>query len=160
MFNVSFTMEQLFTITRQNRKILSNYLNNTPVELLVKIPQGFNNNIWWNIAHVVVTQQKLVYGRSELPFNLSEKWITGYQKGTVPKERPAIEEQKELATLLFSTIEQTEEDYQNNRFQHYASYMTSPKVPLHSVEDAIAFNVFHEGLHLGSIMALARAVNA
>ena len=151
-------MEQLFTITQQHRKILFNYLNTLPVQLLTKIPQGFNNNIWWNIAHVVVTQQKLVYGRSDLPLNLSDQWVTGYQKGTVPKDSPTAAERDELGTLLFSTVEQTEKDYQNNRFQHYGSYMTSPKVPLNSVEDAIAFNVFHEGLHLGSIMALARAV--
>ena len=151
-------MEQLFTITRQHRKILFNYLNTLPVQLLTKIPPGFNNNIWWNIAHVVVTQQKLVYGRSDLPLNLQDTWVSGYQKGTFPEGSPAAAERDELATLLFSTVEQTEKDYQNNRFQHYASYMTSPKVPLNSVEDAIAFNVFHEGLHLGSIMALARAV--
>ncbi len=151
-------MEQLFIITRQNRKILFNYLNNTPLELLTRIPQGYNNNIWWNIAHVMVTQQKLVYGRCELPLNLSEKWIAGYQKGTTPQGNPTAAERAELGTLLFSTVEQTEKDYQNNRFQHFNSYMTSPKVPLNSVEDAIAFNVFHEGLHLGSIMALARAV--
>ncbi len=151
-------MEQLFTITRQHRKILFKYLDNVPIELLTKIPQGFNNNIWWNVAHIVVTQQKLVYGRSDLPLNLSDTWVSGYQKGTFPIGAPTEDEQEELKALLFSTIEKTEKDYQDKRFQQYDSYMTSPKVPLNSVEDAIAFNVFHEGLHLGSIMALARAV--
>ena len=83
-------MEQLFTITRQHRKILFNYLNTLPVQLLTKIPQGFNNNIWWNIAHVVVTQQKLVYGRSDLPLNLPDAWVSVYQKGTFPEGVPCI----------------------------------------------------------------------
>lgn len=151
-------MEQLFTITRQHRKILLNYLKKIPITLLTKVPSGYNNNIWWNIAHVVVTQQKLVYGLSDLPLNLSDKWVSSYQKGTFPQGVPTEDEQVELEALLFSTIEKTEKDYLDKRFKHYDSYMTSPKVPLNSVEDAIAFNVFHEGLHLGSIMALTRAV--
>jgi len=36
--------------------------------------------------------------------------------------------------------------------------MTTPKIPLNNVEDAIAFNVFHEGIHTGSILALAKAI--
>ena len=63
-----------------------------------------------------------------------------------------------MKTLLFDLPEQTINDYENGRFTDFNSYMTSPKVELNTIEDAIAFNVFHEGLHLGSIMALARAV--
>ena len=151
-------MEQLFTITRQNRKILYNYLNQTPTELLHKVPTRFNNTIWWNIAHVVVTQQKLVYGLSGLPLNISEGLVNTYQKGTFPNGKPTTEEMATIKELLFRLPEKTKEDYENGLFQNFKSYMTSPQVALNSVEDAIAFNVFHEGLHLGSIMALSRAV--
>ena len=151
-------MQQLFTITQKNRKILSRYLTNTPKEALFKIPKGFNNNIWWNIAHVVVTEQKLVYGLSGLSLNISQELVERYQKGTFPKEKPSESEMKEIEKLLLELPEQTNEDYNNEIFKDFKSYMTSPQVELNSVEDAIAFNVFHEGLHLGSIMALSRAV--
>ena len=151
-------MEQLFIITRQNRKILYSYLKNTPITQLTKVPEGFNNNIWWNIAHVMVTQQKLVYGLSGLPFLISKDWVSRFEKGTAPIEVPSLQEVNALSELLFSTLEQTESDYKKGMFQKFRSYMTSPKIPLNSVEDAIAFNVFHEGLHLGSIMALSRAI--
>jgi len=151
-------MEQLFTITRQNRKLLYRYLSDLPTDYLNKIPEGFNNNIWWNIAHVVVTQQKLVYGLSRLPLNVSLELVDKYQKGTFPKTEPTESEIGEIKKLLFELPDQTIKDYQNHSFKSFTPYMTSPKVELNSVEDAIAFNVFHEGLHLGSIMALARAV--
>ncbi|MGD1946060.1 MAG: DinB family protein [Croceivirga sp.] len=151
-------MQQLFTITRQNRKLLYSYLNNLSEHDLFTVPKGFNNNIWWNIAHVVVTEQKLIYALSELRLNISQKWVNNYQKGTFPEGKPDKNDVSELKTLLFDLPEQTINDYENGRFTHFNSYMTSPKVELNTIEDAIAFNVFHEGLHLGSIMALARAV--
>ena len=151
-------MKQLFTITEKNRKILYNYLVKTAPEQLYKIPEGFNNNIWWNIAHVVVTQQKLVYGLSGLPLNISNELVINYQKGTSPKGTPEKGEVAEIEKLLFELPEKTVADYKKGIFQNFKTYMTSPKVELNSVEDAIAFNVFHEGLHLGSIMALSRAV--
>lgn len=154
----SQAMEQLFTITRQNRKILYRFLMDTPAELLHKIPKGFNNNIWWNIAHVVVTQQKLVYGLSALPLIVSPLLVAKYQKGTFPSGVPSEMEFAEIRTALFRLPEKTIEDYQSGAFLNFNSYMTTPKVELNSVEDAIAFNVFHEGLHLGNILALSRAV--
>ncbi len=153
-------MEQLFTIIRQNRKILYRYLTDTPEELLFKIPKGFNNNIWWNIAHVVVTEQKLVYGLSGLPLNISTELVEKYQKGTFPEGKPSDTEVEEIKKLLVELPEITENDYANGVFKNFNPYMTTPKVELNSMEDAIAFNIFHEGLHLGSIMALARAVKA
>lgn len=151
-------MENLFTIIRQNRKGLYHFLKNTPKEELFKIPKGFNNNIWWNIAHVVVTEQKLIYGLSGLPLNISQDLVAKYQKGTSPKENPSDEEFELIKTLLFSLPEKTEKDYKAGLFSSFKPYMTTPKVPLNNVDDAIAFNIFHEGLHLGSILALARAV--
>lgn len=151
-------MENLFTIIRQNRKGLYHFLKNTTKEELFKIPKGFNNNIWWNIAHVVVTEQKLVYGLSGLPLNISQELVEKYQKGTAPNGVPSIEEQENIKSLLFGLPEKTEEDYKIGLFNEFKPYMTTPKVELKSVEDAIAFNTFHEGIHLGSIFALARAV--
>ena len=153
-------MQQLFTITRQNRKILFKYLTGRPEEVLFNIPTGFNNNIWWNIAHVVVTQQKLVYGLSDLPLNISGELVGKYQKGTHPNGKPSELEIEEIKKLLYELPKKTEEDYKNGVFKSFNSYMTTPKVELNSVEDAMAFNVFHEGLHLGSILALNRAVKA
>lgn len=149
-------MKTQFTIITQNRKVLYHFLKHTPQEELFTIPKGFNNNIWWNIAHVVVTEQKLTYGLSGLPLNISTELVHKYQKGTAPQEHPTETEVEEIKKLLFSLPEKTQADYENEVFKNFKSYITTPKVELNSVEDAIAFNAFHEGLHLGTIMALAR----
>ena len=127
-------------------------------EQLAHIPTGFNNSLFWNIAHVVVTQQKLVYGLSGQPLHIDEHWVEKYQKGTAPQQAPTPAEIEELKELLFSTLDQTEADYKAGVFTSFKTYMTSAKVELNSVEDAIQFNLFHEGLHLGSLLALQKLV--
>lgn len=151
-------MENLFTIIKQNRKILHRYLNTTAEAELYKIPKGFNNNIWWNIAHVVVTEQKLIYGLSGLSLNIDQALVENYQKGTFPKANPTDNDLSSISELLVSLPEKTELDYNAGIFNSFKPYMTSPKVPLNNVEDAIAFNTFHEGIHLGAIFALEKAI--
>ena len=152
-------MDYLFTILLQNRKFLYSILRKTPREALFKIPEGFRNNLYWNIAHVVVTQQLITYGLSNLPMNVSAEWVARYRKGTAPEADLISEEEiEELQGLLFSTLEQTQQDYQEGRFKEYESYTTSANVTLSSVEEALAFNVYHEGLHLGTILSLQKVL--
>ncbi|WP_293298504.1 DinB family protein [Allomuricauda sp.] len=151
-------MDKIFDILLKNRTILHTFLQNTPKEDLFKIPEGFNNNIWWNIAHVVVTPQLLLYKLCGLDFTIEEELVNKYKKGTFPEGEPSPTEMEKIKTYLLSTVEQFQQDYERGTFKNFQEYMTTPKVGLNSVEDALQFNVFHEGLHLGSILALKRAL--
>lgn len=151
-------MDKIFDILLKNRTILHTFLQNTPKEDLFKIPEGFNNNIWWNIAHVVVTPQLLLYKLSGLDFTIEEELVNKYKKGTFPEGEPSQTEMEKIKTYLLSTVEQFQQDYERGTFKNFQEYMTTPKVGLNSVEDALQFNVFHEGLHLGSILAIKRAL--
>ena len=51
-----------------------------------------------------------------------------------------------------------EEDYHKGVFKTYNEYTTSYNVTLNNIEKAIMFNNVHEGLHLGYIMALKKAL--
>jgi len=143
-------------ITLQNRKNLLAILESTPKEDLLKIPQGFRNNIWWNIAHVVVTQQILTYKFSGLPMRVSDGLVDKFMKGTVPDGTATDAEIKQITEVLVSTIERTKEDYAAGLFKDFKPYTTSAKVTLTDVSYAISFNNFHEGIHLGSIFALRK----
>ena len=149
-------MEKLFNITLQNRKILYKFLKDTPREQLLKIPEGFRNNIWWNIAHVVVTQQVLIYKLSGVPMRVSDELVEKFRKGSVTDGNATDEEIDLISGFLFSTVEWMQEDYDNDVFKSFATYTTSVNITLSTVEDAIAFNVYHEGLHMGAILALLK----
>lgn len=151
-------MKNVLEQTLQIRKGFYSILKNTPREELLKIPTGFNNNIWWNIAHVVATQQRLIYGLAGLELQISTELVDKFKKGTKPDGTAADEEIEQVKKLLFTTIETTIEDYEKGVFTNYSEYTTSANLTLKNVDDAIAFNFFHEGLHIGTIFALQKAV--
>ena len=142
---------------RSNRRFLTLVLDETPQELLTAIPKGFNNNIWWNIAHTLVVQQLLCYKLSGLPLHIDEALVQGYSKGTYPKGFVAPDERQQVRDALLSTAELLGTDYQQGIFKDYMEYTTSARVTLRSIEDGILFNLYHEGLHMGIIRALQRA---
>ena len=139
--------KNLFEITLQNRKNLHSILTKTPKEKLLNIPEGFNNNIFWNIAHTVVTQQILQYKFSGLQMRVPDELVAKFMKGTTPDGTATDEEIKMVA------------DFDTDLFQNYQEYTTSARVTLKNIDDAIAFNLFHEGLHIGTIILLLRAVS-
>ena len=151
-------MDWAFEITRKNRKIMASFLDAFSLDELNKIPNGFNNNIFWNIAHLVATQQLLVYGLSGLPMHVSDEFIEKYRKDSKPNSNTSQEEVDEVKDLLFSTLDKTKEDYHNGVFKDYKSYTTSTNSTLTNVEQAMEFNNFHEGIHLGYILAMKKSL--
>ncbi len=151
-------MQRTFEITRTSRKIVSQFLENYSLEQLNKIPEGFKNNLIWNIAHIVVTQQLLVYKFSGLPMLVSDELVEKYIKGTKPELDATQSDIEEIKSLLSMTINQTEEDYDNGIFKNYQEYPTSTGFVLRNVEDAMVFNNFHEGLHIGILMSLRKFI--
>lgn len=151
-------MNQTFDITRTSRKMIAPFLENYTLEQLNAIPDGFSNNLIWNIAHIVVTQQLLVYKLSGLPANVSDEMIEKYRKGTKPEHIVTQAEVDEIKALLFTTIDQTELDFENKIFKNFDEYPTSTGFVLKSAKEAMIFNNFHEGLHLGILMSIRKFV--
>lgn len=151
-------MQTVFRTTRKSRELLLPFLENYTMAQLNKIPEGFNNNMFWNIAHIIVTQQRIVYSLSGLPMHITESMANTYKIGTRPERDVTEAEAASLKSLLFTTIAKTEEDYKNGIFKTYREYTTEFGYTLTSAEDAIQFNNYHEGIHFGTILALRKLV--
>ena len=152
-------MDKSLEILLQHRKVLYYYLKQVPLAVLNEIPSGFRNNILWNIGHSVVIQQLLIYRRSNLTPLVSNELIERYRRGSVPDGQATAEEVNLIQKLLFTTVEKTSDDYQLGLFREYDSFVTATNVTLANVNDAILFNNYHEGLHLGTILALQKALS-
>ena len=146
-------------VFEKTRGFYKNYLDKLSLEDLNKIPKGFKNNIIWNIGHIVVTEQLLLYRLSGLPTMVSEEMVEKYKKDTKPEGLIKQAEVDEISELLFSTIKKTQEDYNNNKFVNYQEYTVSTTgSTLKNIDDAINFALFHEGMHLGYILALKKSL--
>lgn len=148
--------EFLFQTLATNRKWLVQTLEDSSERLLFTVPEGFRNNIYWNIAHILVVQQLLCYKLSGLPMQIEDALIGAYSKGTIPGKPPTEEERREMSRLLLSTPERLKNDYQNGKFRHYKEYTTGAGVTLSRIEDGLFFNLFHEGIHLGVILSIRK----
>ena len=141
------------------RKTFNRIIENASLEDLNRIPEGFNNNVIWNIGHIVVTQQLLAYKLSGLPIMVSDELVGKYRKDTKPEGAVTQEELDEIKALLFSTIEKTKADYSNGLFKNYQEYTVSTTGnTLTNIDEAFQFIMLHEGMHLGYVMALLRAI--
>ncbi len=152
-------MDFIFEVLPNTRKYFNSVLENNSLDDLNKIPKGYNNNIIWNVAHIIVAQQILVYKLSGLPIMISDEFVEKYKKGSKPEAPVTPSEIEEIKRLLFTTIEKTHKDYLNGVFVNYNEYtVVTTGNTLKNVNDALQFNLFHEGLHMGYTMSLLRAI--
>ena len=152
-------MNTSLQVTIASRELLQKFIENHTLEQLNTIPDGFKNNIIWNIGHVIVTQQLLAYKLSGLAMMVTDEMVAKYQKGSAPQGNVSQEEVEGIKNLLFTTITKTQEDLENGLFQNYMEYTVSTaNFTLKSIEDAMQFNNFHEGIHIGIIMQLRKFV--
>lgn len=151
-------MKQAFEILKIGRNNMLNVVKDLTLDQLNVIPQGFNNNLIWNLGHVVVTQQLLCYKLSGLPLYINDNMVANFAKGSLPSPNFEREDFEHIKKELLRMPDLLESDYQRGIFSNFNTYPTSFGYYLNSIDDAILFNNVHEGMHLGYLMALKRAV--
>jgi len=151
-------MHKQIEILKKSRLLILKVIEGLSIEQLNKIPEGFNNNIAWNIAHLTVTQQLLCYKLSGLDCLISNEMIEKFQKGTAPNLSIPKEDFSTIKELFLQLPNAFEEDFSKGIFKNYSDYTTSVNVTLSSLNDAVIFNLLHEGIHLGIILQLKKLV--
>ena len=151
-------MKKSLDIIRGSRKFLINLLDGISIEKLNEIPTGFNNNLVWNLAHVIANQQILCYLNAGAKPVIEEGFIHKYKTGTRPEgfiDEAQIDVWKKY---LFSTMDHFEKDAATNMFENYKPFdlRSYPGLRIENISDAIKFVSFHDGLHVGYSMALKR----
>jgi len=143
---------------KNTRIFILELVKDLSTEQLNKIPSGFNNNIIWNIAHLTAAQQNMCYIRSGLEITVEEKHFSPFLSGTKPEK---FIEQKEIDliyNLLLNSMDLLAADYSSHIFLKFDPWDKRYGMKLNSIEDAINFIPFHEGMHIGYIMALKKLV--
>ncbi len=152
-------MNSKIDLIRQTRTKALEIISGLSIPELNKIPEGFNNNIIWNLGHLIAAQEGIFYLRGKLGLNIEQDFFDSFKNGSRPERNIDAEEIEKIKSLLFSSLDQFESDLDRNAFHNYPAWTTSMGIQINSIEDALDFLPFHEGLHMGHIMAYKRIIH-
>lgn len=138
------------------RSLSLQVMQDLSLEQLNHVPPGINNNIIWNAGHLIAAQQGICYMRAGLPTMISTDFYSAYKPGTKPEAALGEEEVAYIKDLLLTSIDQFEADLEKDLFGNYMPWTTRYGMELRNIDEAADFLPFHEGTHLGYMMALRR----
>ena len=151
-------MIHLIDNIRKNRQQVLNIIQDLSLEKLNKIPHSFNNNIIWNVGHLIAAQQTICYIRPGLTPPLPEDAYKKFSSGTRPEQFFESDVEDALKKLLFTSLDTMEREYQQNVFAAFKPWVTKSGYPINSIDDALIYMHIHEGLHTGIIFCMKKLV--
>ena len=130
-------------------------------ETALFIPEGFNNNIKWNLGHIYVVQEKFAFHltgeKMTMPNHFAELFTTGTKPADWEEQvSPTIRELIGLLENQVNRIEQTLEFRMKEAIEQ--PYNTSTGLTLSTVEELISFCLYHEGMHFDTIKLIKRII--
>ena len=92
------------------------------------------------------------------PLPIPEGYLALFGKNTSARDWDADPDVQSIIDRFVELAKQIEYDYQNGIFSDYKSLQIVPEDDIASVEEAIAFHCFHEGLHIGKVLTIKEAM--
>lgn len=152
-------MEASLQVFRQVRGLLMMVVKDLTEEQFLAVPEGFDNNIAWNLGHILVAQRGLCYRQCGLDMGLPRKMFAMYVPGTSPAGWTSKPDIPALLEMVMGQVQDMEADHQAGKFSTpYQEMKTTTGLHLRNIEEATSFNNYHEGLHMGAILALKNFV--
>lgn len=152
-------MTKQIDIIQKPRLQILDIIEGLTLEHLNYIPAGIRNNIIWNLGHMVAAQQGICYMRAGLPLRVDDTFFQTYKPGTQPERLYTADDLARIKDLFFSTLIQLEADLQTDMFNGYTPFVTRYGFEITDINDAVSFLPFHEGLHIGTVVAMKKLVN-
>ena len=147
MIDVRFECE----ILRASRNRLLRLIETNNHEILFKIPEGFNNNIIWQIGHCITSQQRHMYMRSRLPMHISKEFMESFKIGSSPASWKIAPDVNEVKHLLIDTVNRLELDLEAGLFANYTPFELPIGFQVRNHVQALQAANYHEAEHSGKI---------
>jgi hypothetical protein len=159
MTNYDLVREQTLGLRAMTEKLL----REIPAAKADLLPPTWKNSARWHAGHLVVTPQMLTHGVSGEPLGVPAEYRTWFGKGSSPAEWTGqpVPGFDALVGNLVPATEQLFARFQPRWDEPFANpYTTSLGVVLRTPGEALNFSLAHDGIHLGLILALRRALAA
>ena len=127
-------------------------------EQLVRVPEGFNNNILWNVGHSITDNCTMLYPPTGHEFPLPEQYLQWFEPGKSPADWTETPPVSEILEAGATTRDKLVEDCTAGKMENYEPLPLDDGVVLDNIAYAIAHCNTHEAIHLGVIISLRKLV--
>lgn len=139
-------------LIKQIREVSLNlYINKLPMDSLLKIPEGYNNNIIWNVGHMISVSYSLNFSIAGLTPPCELEMIKKFKKGSFPIEYS----QNDISWIknhLIYSIDEIDKAWEENKVQTITLPITTDLGNIVSTpSDALAMTLAHDMLHFERI---------
>nr|WP_106782602.1 DinB family protein [Lysinibacillus timonensis] len=144
-------IKKQFAVTRN---YLANTLEGISPEILDVIPEGFNNNIRWQVGHILATAEFFLFkGQETIPANYFSLFATGSKPADWNEEIPSLETLLEKINTQLVRINDLSDEVFNQE-------LPEPIFHTKTVGELAAIAAFHEAMHLGQIQSMKRLLES
>ncbi|TLS36058.1 DinB family protein [Pseudalkalibacillus caeni] len=145
--------EVLFNQLESYREYTLHLLDSVTEEEADAVPDGFNNNIRWNLGHIYLDQFDWIQHLTKEKINIPEGFREWFGFGTSPADwkepPPTLETLKELLGNQIACIR----DQYGHRLEEQ---FPETECEMHTIAQVLVRTVFHEGLHIGAIISIKK----
>ncbi|HZW82387.1 MAG TPA: DinB family protein [Candidatus Deferrimicrobium sp.] len=120
------------------------------------VPEGFSNNILWNLGHIYFVQERIFHFAKE-PLNIPEGFAQFFGSGTKPADwvgqPPAF---SEVVGLLKAQPQRIRESLQKRLNEQVAEPFKIRTLEMKTLAEVLTFMLYHEGNHAQNIKTIKR----
>ncbi len=145
--------EVLFTQLESYRSELLGVLKGISEEQAEVIPDGFKNNIRWNVGHIYLDQYLWIQAVTNEKAGVPEQFQSWFGYGSSPdsfeKDTPSFQELKGLVREQPVKIKEMYGERLEEEFP-------PTEMGIHTIEQVLIRTIFHEGLHMQTILDIKK----
>ncbi len=137
------------------RGVTLQVIDSVTEEMADIVPQGFNNNIRWNLGHIYLDQYLWIQHLTKEPISFPDGFRKWFDYGTSPvtwaSATPSLTTLKELLAEQPRFIKENYGDRLEEEFPE-------TELGMHTIAQVLVRTIFHEGLHIAAIQGIRRFV--
>jgi hypothetical protein len=119
---------------------------------LQEVPNGFNNNILWNLGHLIVATENLLFKASGRETHHPEGYEEAFGGGTSPKTWTAEPATKnEVLSHLVEQSKRISTTFEGHVGDALPKELTIAGIEMKTVRDLLEFTMIHETMHFTTI---------
>lgn len=124
------------------------------------VPDGFNNNILWNLGHIYLSQEQFVFCFDQELMEIPDGFAELFGMGTKPSDwtiqPPTL---LELLKFLNEQPNRIRERLRNRLDEEVVTPFNIPGLNLKTIGELLSFNLYHEGIHVQAIRMLKKLID-